>query len=110
MESARRHAAATFTAADDGSIAPPFGQSVFRVSSIFTDSSSSDSSSGLQRSNGNPLTASPTEGGEVTLHPPAPRKHFDEDEADPQLSIKFALMLLLTVTGEAVMASSHSLL
>ncbi|PVG01865.1 calcium/proton exchanger [Serendipita vermifera] len=84
IESSKRHAAATFLAGDEGSIAPPIGQSVFRVSSIFTHSSSSNSSS--------ENITSPTS---TTTHH---HVHMDEDEEVPKLTGRFALALLLCVT------------
>jgi Ca2+:H+ antiporter len=80
IESSKRHAAATFLAGDQGSMAPPLGQSVFRVSSIFTQSSSSGSSTSISQTQAN---RSPGE---------------EEEEEIPQLTTKFALALLLVVT------------
>jgi hypothetical protein len=85
LESSKRHAAVTFVPADDGNN-PPIGQSVFRVSSIFSHSSSSSSSSDNVNS---PTTAT------VTVNVPV----SDDDEEIPKLTVKFAFGLLIVVTG-----------
>ncbi|KAG8848970.1 hypothetical protein FRB91_010360 [Serendipita sp. 411] len=88
LESSKRHAAATFQAGDSDSIAPPVGQSVFRVSSIFSHSSSdSDSRSPSTDNIASPIT--------LTTHQAPPPEH---EEEVPQLTAKFAFVLLVIVT------------
>jgi len=85
LESSKRHAAATFVPADDG-VNPPIGQSVFRVSSIFSHSSTSSSSTDNVHSSTTVTTVNA---------PPV-----EEEEEIPQLTVKFAFALLLVVTGQ----------
>lgn len=90
IESSKRHAAVTFVAADEGAAGPPIGQSVFRVSSIFSHSSSSSSSSS---ENGSPTTATATV--QITARP---QGEEEEEEEIPKLTVKFAFALLVVVT------------
>lgn len=90
LESSRRHAAVTFLAGEEGTAAPPVGQSVFRVSSIFSHSTSDSSSRSPSSDN---LTSPVT----LTTHQ-APPPLNEEEEENPKLTVKFAFALLLTVT------------
>ena len=94
LESSRRHAAVTFLAGEEGTAAPPVGQSVFRVSSIFSHSTSDSSSRSPSSDNlHSPMT--------LTTHQ-APPPMNEEEEENPKLTVKFAFALLLVVTSKFI--------